>query len=163
MELDMRSHAKGSRISRRQILRLAGLAPAAAFVSRSGLSLEAFAATSGGRPIAGYNPAWLPDAAQLQRWLKQLHDFGPIRAAGTHQARAFEEWLATQVSGLGFSVERDQYKLTSWECDVAKDCAISVAEDAGAKKNVEVIAYYPFCGSTRGKSPVTGRVVYIPN
>ena len=45
-------------------------------------------------------------------------------------------------------------RLTSWECDVAKDCAISVAEDGGSKKNVEVIAYYPFCGSTRGKGPV---------
>jgi hypothetical protein len=162
MELDMRTHAKGSRLSRRQILRLAGLAPAAALASRNGLLLEPLLAASG-RPIAGYNPAWLPDSAQLQRWLKQLHDFGPIRATGTPQARAFEEWLATQVTGLGFSLERDQYKLTSWECDVAKDCAIAVAQDGGTTKNLEVVAYYPFCGSTRGKAPITGRVVYIPN
>ena len=71
----------------------------------------------------------MPDAAQLERWLKQLHDFGPIRATGTPQARAFEEWLATQVTVLGFTLERDQYRLTSWECDVVKDCAIAVTED----------------------------------
>jgi hypothetical protein len=50
----------------------------------------------------------LPDAAQLERWLKQLHDFGPIGATGTPQARAFEEWLAKQVTALGFTLERDR-------------------------------------------------------
>src|SRR5262245_42823228 len=144
-------------LSRRRLLQFAATTTSGAALSRFGIL------AASGRPIAGYNPALLPDAKQLGAWLRQLHDFGPIRATGTPQARAFEEWLAKEVTALGFSVERDQYRLTSWECDVDKDCAISVAEDGGAKKNVEVVAYYPFCGSTRGKSPITGRVLYVPN
>jgi hypothetical protein len=146
--------------TRRQFLERAAALPFAAASLHLGAA-SLFAAAN--RRIAGYNPAWLPDAAQLERWLKQLHDFGPIRATGTPQARAFEEWLATQVTALGFTLERDQYRLTSWECDVVKDCAIAVTEDAGGKKSVEVVAYYPFSGSTRGSAPLSGRVMYVPN
>jgi len=141
--------------SRRQFLAM-GAAVLAARGSRNTF-------TAGGRPIRDFHPEWLPDPAQLGRWLKQLHDFGPIRATGTPQARAFEEWLAERVTALGFELERDQYRLTSWECDVANDCSIAVTEDTGTKKNVEVVAYYPFCGSTRGSAAVSGRVVYVPN
>src|SRR5688500_2085506 len=104
------------RLSRRQMLKLAGVAPAAAAAGFAGVPPELVSLAAAGRSIAGYNPAWLPDAAQLGRWLKQLHDFGPIRATGTRQARAFEEWLAAEVTKLGFALERDQYRLTSWEC-----------------------------------------------
>jgi hypothetical protein len=93
--------------------------------------------------------------------LQQLHDFGPIRMTGTPQCRAFEEFLAAQFAALGFSIERDQFRLTSWECRIT-DCSISVTEDSGATRNVEVIAYYPFGGSTRGKEPAKGRVLYVP-
>ncbi len=150
-------------ISRRGLLKLAGAAPAAALVGLSGLA-RPVAVHAAGRPIRGFNPAWLPDSAELGRWLKQLHDFGPIRATGTPQARAFEEWLASQATALGFSVERDQYKLTSWECDVDRDCSIDAVDgEGGARKKVEVVAYYPFCGTTRGTGAVTGRVLYIPD
>jgi hypothetical protein len=80
---------------------------------------------------------------------------------GTAQCRAFEEFLATQFAALGFTVERDQFRLTSWECRVT-DCSIAVTEDSGAKHDVEVIAYYPFGGSTRGKEAPTGRLLYVP-
>src|SRR5262245_39664070 len=143
-------------LSRRRLLQFAATTTSGAALSRFGIL------AASGRPIAGYNPALLPDAKQLGAWLRQLHDFGPIRATGTPQARAFEEWLAQQMTALGFTLERDQYRLTSWECDVAKDCAISVSEDGGAKKNVEVVAYYPFSASTRGGT-VSGRVLYVPN
>ncbi len=158
----MSNESNSGGLTRRGLLKLAGAAPAAALVGLSGLARPA-AVQAAGRPIKGFNPAWLPDSAELGRWLKQLHDFGPIRATGTPQARAFEEWLASQVTALGFSVERDQYKLTSWECDVDKDCSIDVVEGGGGKKKVEVVAYYPFCGTTRGKGAVTGRVLYIPD
>jgi hypothetical protein len=39
---------------------------------------------------------------------------------------------------------------------------VSVVEEGGRRRNVAVVAYYPFAGSTRGKPPVTGRVLYIP-
>ena len=151
-------------ISRRRLLKLAAVAPAAGLINIGELS-PAIAAllAEGGRPIKGYDPKLLPDATQLGKWLQQLHDFGPIRATGTKQARAFEEWLAEQVTSLGFELKRTQFKLTSWECDIEKDCAISVVEEGGAKKNVEVVAYYPFCGSTRGKAPISGTVLYVPN
>jgi len=138
---------------RRDLLKLAGAF--AAFPS------ALLGAADGQRQIAGYEPARLPTAETLGKWLQQLHGFGPIRMTGTPQCRAFEEFLATQFTSLGFSLERDQFRLTSWECRVT-DCSISVAEDSGATRTVEVIAYYPFGGSTRGKAPATGRILYVP-
>jgi hypothetical protein len=117
------------------------------------------AQANGSGEIAGYEPALQPDKATLQRWLQQLHDFGPIRATGTRQARAFEEWLAERFTKLGFELERDQFRLTSWECDI-KDCAIAIAETAGAKQQLEVIAYYPFAATTLSSGPVSGKVLY---
>jgi hypothetical protein len=160
--MSQHQRSQNSCMSRRQLLRLAAAAPAA-FAGLNAFPGGLLALAAAGRPIAGYNPAWLPDATQLGRWLKGLHDFGPIRATGTKQARAFEEWLATEVARLGFTVERDQYRLTSWECDVDRNCSVVVAEEGGRKRDVDVVAYYPFGGSTRGKPPVTGRVLYIPN
>lgn len=145
--------------SRRDLLKMAGAIPfAGAF---AGLSPALFADTEGQRQIAGYQPSRLPTAETLGKWLQQLHEFGPIRMTGTPQCRAFEEFLATQFTALGFSLERDQFRLTSWECRIT-DCSISVTEDGGATRTVEVVAYYPFGGSTRGKAPATGRVLYVP-
>jgi hypothetical protein len=115
--------------------------------------------SEGSGEIAGYEPALQPDKATLQKWLKQLHDFGPIRATGTKQCRDFEEWLAAQFKGLGYSLERDQYRLTSWECDI-KDCGVSIAEATGGSRTLDVIAYYPFAATTVGTGPVSGRVLY---
>src|SRR5262245_53854279 len=97
--------------SRRHLLKLAAALPAATLLDFGGLSRVLGAPAEGGRAIKGYDPKLLPDADQLGKWLKQLHDFGPIRATGTPQCRAFEEWLATQVTSLGFALEREQYKL----------------------------------------------------
>jgi len=141
--------------TRRDLLRTAGAIP---FV---GAAATLIAATDGQRQIAGYQPSQLPSVEQLGKWLRQLHEFGPIRMTGTPQCRAFEEFLATQFAGLGFTVERDQFRLTSWECRIT-DCSISITEDGGATKTVEVVAYYPFGGSTRGKAAATGRVLYVP-
>src|ERR1700722_9444254 len=138
---------------RRDLLKLAGAF--AAFPS------ALLAAADGQRQIAGYDPARLPTAETLGKWLQQLHGFGPIRMTGTPQCRAFEEFLATQFTSLGFSLERDQFRLTSWECRVT-DCSVSVTDDSGATKTVEVIAYYPFGGSTRGKAPAPGRILCVP-
>lgn len=116
-------------------------------------------ADSAEREVAGYQPSLQPDKATLKQWLQQLHDFGPIRATGTRQCRAFEEWLADRFTKLGFAIERDQYRLTSWECDI-KDCSVSVTDTAGASRNLEVIAYYPFAASTAASGPVSGRLLY---
>ena len=118
-----------------------------------------FAFADGAKEIAGYDPALQPSKETLQQWLQQLHDFGPIRATGTKQCRAFEDWLANQFTKLGFALERDQYRLTSWECDI-KDCAVAIEERGGNKRNLEVIAYYPFAATTAQMGPVTGRVLY---
>ena len=140
--------------SRRDMLKLAAAAPAAL----SGLAaLPAFAQT--GLAIKGHDPSAVPSVQTLNRWLRQLHNFGPIRATGTPQCRAFEEFLATEMASLGCTVERDQFKLTSWECDI-KDCSISVREDSGRTRKLEVIAYFPFGGSTRGKDAVSGKVLF---
>ncbi|HVF16080.1 MAG TPA: hypothetical protein VNA21_04190, partial [Steroidobacteraceae bacterium] len=124
-----------------------------------GLFKSKLAAAEGVKEVVGYDPGVQPDKATLQKWLQQLHDFGPIRATGTKQCRAFEEWLVAQFTKLGFTLERDQYRLTSWECDI-KDCAVSIAETSGTSRNLEVIAYYPFAASTLQSGPVKGQVLY---
>jgi len=140
--------------SRRDMLKMAAAAPAA----MSGLAaLPAFAQS--GRQIKGHDASAVPSAATLGKWLRQLHNFGPIRATGTPQCRAFEEFLAAEMGKMGCTVERDQFKLTSWECDI-KDCSIVVKEDGGKTRRLEVIAYFPFGGSTRGKDGVTGKVLF---
>lgn len=116
-------------------------------------------AATGARQIKGFYPEFSPTPAELMAWEQQLHDFGPIRATGTPQARAFENWLETRFKALGFSVERIPYRLTSWECDL-KDCEITVTEDGKPTRSLDVVAYYPFAASTRGAAPATGRVLY---
>jgi hypothetical protein len=121
-------------------------------------------AAASGRQVAGLQPALVPSPEVLGRWLNHLHAMGPIRFTGTPQARAFEEFLAREFTGLGFQVQIDKYRLMAWECDLARDCAISVTEDGKAAqsqaKTLDVVAYYPFAASTRGKGPVSGRVLY---
>src|SRR5580658_181416 len=120
--------------SRRDLLKIAGAMPfAGAFAAFPSALLSA--TTDNQRQIAEYQPAHLPSVETLGKWLQQLHEFGPIRMTGTPQCRAFEEFLATQFTSLGFSLERDQFRLTSWECRVT-NCAISVTEDSGATKTV---------------------------
>ncbi len=139
--------------------RRAVLKGAAAAALMGGMPMIAQAA-SGPRQVAGFDPKLAPSTATLNKWLRQLHNFGPIRATGTPQCRAFEEFLATEFTKLGCTIERDQFKLTSFECDIA-DCSIEVKEDTGATRKLDVVAYYPFGGTTAGKPDVTGRLIYL--
>lgn len=130
-----------------------------ALAAAAGLTPSLAQAAAGPRQVKGFHPDLSPSADQLMAWVRQLHKFGPVRPTGTPQQRAFEDWLEVQFKGLGFSIERIPYRLTSWECDVA-DCSISVHEDGKGARAIEVLAYYPFCASTRGGPPATGRVLY---
>ena len=140
--------------SRRELMGVA-----AAAVGMGALPVLARAAASG-RQVAGFEPALVPLPETLGHWLRMLHGFGPIRFTGTPQARRFEEFLARSFRGLDFEVQIDSYKLMAWECDLARDCAISVTEDGKTPKALDVVAYYPFAATTRGKGPVTGQVLY---
>ena len=111
-----------SGLSRRVALQNA--AASAGFSAFAGLPAQVLAAAASSK-IAGYVPGNVVPAATLGDWLKTLHDFGPIRATGTPQCRAFEEFLAAEFSKLGCTVLRDQFKLTSWECDIPADCEIA--------------------------------------
>jgi hypothetical protein len=119
-------------------------------------------AASTSEQVIGHHPQWLPAPEQLAEWLERLHGFGPIRATGTPQCRAFEEFLARELAALGCAVERDQHRLTSWECDVARDCSIVVREPGGTARTLDVLGYYPFCASTRHRAAATGRVQCAP-
>jgi hypothetical protein len=151
--------------SRRDILKLS--AAATGVGALGGLSACATAAESASAsPIPGHVASAVPSRAQLEAWLQQLHDFGPIRATGTPQCRAFEEFLATEFAKLGCTVERDQFKLTSWECNL-EDCSIEVDTEISqdvrgvpVRTGVGVVAYYPFAASTKGGKPVSGRVLF---
>lgn len=137
--------------SRRLLLAAAGALPVLAFAAQ--------AAAQSAKQVAGFDPKLSPDTATLRRWLQQLHTFGPIRADGTKQARSYEEWLVKQFEGLGCTIERDQFRLTAWEGDI-RNCSIEIAEDGGATRKLEVLAYYPFTASTKGKAAVTGRLLF---
>jgi hypothetical protein len=151
--LEPRTQDEPQNAARRSIVLAAGV------FSVLGLLRNQLASADAVKEVGGYNPAFQPDKQTLSKWLQQLHDFGPIRATGTKQCRAFEEWLAAEFTKLGFALERDQYRLTSWECDI-KDCAISISETGAAPRNLEVIAYYPFAATTVTNGPVSGRVLY---
>ncbi len=141
--------------SRRQVLAGAAAVPLAASMS----GLAALPAMAQVNPITGHVPANVPSPQVLGGWLRRLHNFGPIRATGTPQCRAFEEFLASEFAKLGCTVERDQFRLMSWECDI-KDCAITVTEEGGKTRKLDVLAYYPFGGSTLGKPDVTGKIMF---
>lgn len=150
----MGPNARAAGASRREMIAAASGAAALG-------ALPAWArAAAGSRQVAGFDPALVPSAETLGGWLKQLHVFGPIRATGTPQARAFEEYLATQFGALGFTLQRDHLRLTSWECDLEHECEITVTEDGRKPRKLDVVAYYPFAASTRGRKPSTGRVLY---
>jgi hypothetical protein len=144
---------------RRNILKFTGSLPLAAGAATLGSLAVSTSVAAAVKEVAGYERALQPTKPTLQQWLKQLHDFGPIRATGTPECRAFEEWLATQFGKLGFTIERDQFKLTSWECDL-KDCSISITENGKRARAVEVIAYYPFAATTVDTGPITGDLLY---
>lgn len=113
-----------------------------------------------GRAIKGHDPRLMPSRDTLWSWLQQLHKFGPVRNTGTEPCRAYEEWLAARFAELGCTIERDQFRLTSWACEI-KDCAITAKKDGGGKqRELEVVAYYPYAASTLGKPAVSGRVLY---
>lgn len=118
------------------------------------------AAAAALRPVAGYRPLHLPPTHMFDAWLQRLHGFGPVRFTGTPPCRAFEDFLADEFEKLGCMVERDSFRLTSWECDLQRDCAIGVDEDGGRSRDLEVLSYYPFCGSTHGQAPARGRIIY---
>jgi hypothetical protein len=119
------------------------LVGSAAATGLGAMPLLARAAASG-RQVAGFQPALVPSPETLGHWLQRLHAFGPIRFTGTPQARAFEDFLGRAFVDLGFQVQTDTYRLM----------------DGKAPKTLDVVAYYPFAASTRGKGPVTGRVLY---
>jgi hypothetical protein len=152
---NMQSSKNTSCHSRRSVLVAGAASVTAGFCDLT--SLPAFARD---RLIAGHRPDLMVPAAMLSEWLETLHTFGPIRNTGTAPCRAFEEWLATEFATIGCAIERDQFRLTSWETNLDEDCAITVTEDGGAIHTIEVLAYYPFSGSTRDKPPVSGRVLF---
>jgi hypothetical protein len=150
----MDRHAGADGASRREMLGAAGAA--------AGLSVlpQLARAAASGRQVKGFEPLLVPQPEILGHWLQELHRLGPIRFTGTPQARRFEESLARRFTALQFEVQIDTYRLMAWECDLARDCAITVTEDGKAPKTLDVVAYYPFAATTRGKGPVTGRVLY---
>src|ERR1700744_5227755 len=154
MRATMTGHGRTQGASRRELI-----AGGAALAGAGVAPLLARAAASG-RQIKGFENELVPQPETLGRWLRLLHRMGPIRFTGTPQARTFEEFLARQFTHLEFEVKIDSFRLMAWECDLHRDCAISVSEDGKAPKSLEVVAYYPFAATTRGAGPVTGRVLY---
>src|SRR5947208_3528035 len=109
------THPPVAAASRRKLLRSAGALAALGGVGGLPAVARAIALAPS---VAGHRPALVPTPATLAGWLKRLHDFGPVRATGTAQCRAFEEFLAAEFAKLGCTIERDRYRLSSWECSL---------------------------------------------
>lgn len=107
-----------------------------------------------------YDSSRLPSEEQLGQWLRMLHAMGPVRPAGTPAARQFEDWIAETVAAMGFSVERQSYRLTAWECDLERDCAVMLHENGGGDVALPPVAYYPYAASTRGREPAVGTLLH---
>ena len=56
-----------------------------------------------------------------------------VVAGGPDPVQYLEEYLAMEFAKLGCTVERDQFRLMTWEGDITK-CSVSVTEDGGAKR-----------------------------
>jgi len=141
--------------SRRRLIQAAAAVPMAAAFG----SLGALVTHASGRTIRAHDPRLVPSRDTLWGWLQQLHQFGPVRNTGTAACRAFEEWLASRFGELGCAVERDQFRLMSWEGNIT-DCHVSIREDSGATRELDVVAYYPFSKSTRGGDAAVGRLIF---
>lgn len=123
-------------------------------------AMPAFAASvPARRQVSGFVPDRAVSEQQLADWLQKLHGFGPVRATGTAPCRAFEEYLAAELGKLGLEVKRHSYRLKSWDCDLMRDCSITL-DDSGRRQEIEPIAYYPFSASTRGKPALSGKILY---
>ena len=142
-------------LTRRDLLKLAGALPIAAINAPWLAPIGA----AGGRHIAGYDPHARADAGHA----RALAQAAPrLRPDSRHRYAA-----GARVRGMArdpghrarLHARARSYRLTSWECDVEKDCSIDGVEDGGAKRRSKSsrITRLP---RQRGTGPVTGRVLY---
>ena len=125
--------------SRRDVLKLS--AAAAGIGAMGGLSACVTAAeqATASSPIPGHVASAVPTRAMLDGWLKQLHNFGPIRATGTPQCRAFEEFLGTEFTKLGCAIdELDDHGVLVMSAGIAAALGMSVPQGWGWPVNVNV-------------------------
>jgi hypothetical protein len=97
----------------------------------------------------------------LTKWENELHNFGPVRMAGTQKTTDWENWLMDKFKGLGCTIQTDKFKLMSWEIDPDHDMSIQVIESPGKQsESLDVVSYYPFAGSTLEKTPISGTILF---
>lgn len=152
-------------VSRRAALK--GLAGAAGIggLAFAGSPTLAYAASAARQHATRHHlSAGLPSRSMIRSWIELVNDrFGPQRLTGDPNHQKFVNWLDTQLSAAGFSVERDTYTFQRWAADMVRDVAAWVELPGGGhRRALDVLSPFPYSGSTLGTGPVTGRALYVP-
>lgn len=151
-------------VSRRTALKGLATAAGAGALSLGGSSGTAYAASAARRgAVRDRLSAGLPGPRTVMSWIELVNGrFGPQRLTGDDNHRAFVNWLDSQLTSAGFSVERDTYTFQRWAADASRDVS-AWAELPGRDQQVlDVLSPVAYSGSTRETGPVSGRAVYVP-
>lgn len=125
----------------------------------------AHAASAAARPeVRRQLSAGLPSPDTVMSWIQLVNSrFGPQRLTGDPNHRKFVDWLDSQLSSAGFTVERDTYTFQRWAADAAHDVSAWTELPGGRdRRTLDVLSPFPYSGSTSRSGPVQGRAVYVP-
>ena len=139
-------------------------AAGAGALSLAGSSGVAYAASAARRSaVRDRLSACLPSPRTVMSWIDLVNGrFGPQRLTGDDNHRRFVNWLDSQLSSAGFSVERDTYTFQRWAADASRDVSAWVELSGQDRRPLDVLSPVAYSGSTRGTGPVSGRAVYVP-
>ena len=151
-------------VSRRTALKGLVTAAGAGALSLAGSSGVAYAASAARRSaVRDRLSAGLPSPRTVMSWIDLVNGrFGPQRLTGDDNHRRFVNWLDSQLSSAGFSVERDTYTFQRWAADASRDVSAWVELSGQDRRPLDVLSPVAYSGSTRGTGPVSGRAVYVP-
>ena len=112
-------------VSRRTALKGLVTAAGAGALSLAGSSGVAYAASAARRgAVRDRLSAGLPSPRTVMSWIELVNGrFGPQRLTGDDNHRGFVNWLDSQLSSAGFSVERDTYTFQRWAADARSRCS----------------------------------------
>jgi hypothetical protein len=143
-------------VTRRQLVRSAGVGGAAVALGAAGLqAFDPALAVAGLRVADSAGVVPLPSAAQVRADFQRMVDFGP-RLTGNAGHNAYIAWLEEELTAAGVELlPCSSYELTRWE--VGK-WELDLLSGPGAGP-VKLTSYYPRCQETSAAG-LSGPLVY---
>jgi hypothetical protein len=152
-------------VSRRTAIKGMATAAGVGALTLTGSPGLAYAASAARRSaVRDRLSAGLPSPRTVLSWIELVNSrFGPQRLTGDANHQGFVNWLDSQLTKAGFSVERDTYTFQRWAADASRDVSAWIQLPGSPdRRPLDVLSPFPYSGSTRGTGPVTGRAVYVP-